>query len=207
MKQRGNSRFQRARRSLQTRKLVVVAAEGAVTERTYLETVIDCFRSQKKKVSGVDAAISFRYVGKGNNCAPIKRLNALKKVISTDNIDDNYSAWLLCDLDEWGADQFAVVQKWVDEKPDRNHWILSSPNFEYWLSLHFAGAEESRIFFSRYSKRIRKTDFNYEQIISACKRARSSFSGAASLLEQKGSGMFMLVEHIAEILGLEEDFK
>ena len=151
--------------------------------------------------------ITLKMLRPNNHSSPSGRLKTLKREIATSRIDANDTAWFICDRDDWNREQFLCVQAWVDSNPAQNRWILSSPNFEYWLKLHFDSSADAKIFFDRYDKHVKPTDFSYDQIVRACKKARTLRAHASSLFEQDGTEMFLFVEFLAEKFKLEDDFK
>lgn len=206
MNKRRNPRFIRPSRRLALKKLVLVATEGAITERQYIDIVRSLFQSERRQKTTENLNVSVAVVKHRDQSSPRSLLQRLRREIEDNKLDENYSAWLICDRDQWTREQFQEIQKWVDKDPDRNHWILSAPNFEYWLSLHFDNKDDCRTFFERYDKKLQTSDFSYEQIVSANKKARQKFQNNGDLLEHDGSQMFQLIEFLAKEYGLERDF-
>lgn len=206
MNKRKNQRFVRKSRGLTLKKLVIVITEGAVTERQYIGIVNKHFQSERQRRSSEKPNVSVTIVPHGDKSSPNHLLRRLRKEISENNLDDNYSAWLICDRDQWTSEQFKEVQDWVEKDPDRNHWVLSAPKFEHWLSLHFENQEDDKLFFARFKKSVQPSDFCYEQIRSACKKARQSYQNNADLFVHDGSQMFQFIEFLAKEYGLESDF-
>ena len=202
MNKKGKTRLYRQSRRLSARNLIIVSTEGAVTEKTYIDAIRLCFQREIERRTGKKATVCLKVVVLRNQSSPKNRLRALKREIDDTRIDDNFTAWLICDRDEWTPKQFEEIRKWVEKDPDRNHWILSSPNFEYWLKLHFKGADEAKFFFARYDKRLSSSAFTYDQIMQACQSARDAYSHRSSLFEQDGSEMFKFVEFLASRFGL-----
>lgn len=134
-------------------------------------------------------------------------MKTLKREIAANRIDANDTAWFICDRDDWSREQFRSAQEWVDSNPAQNRWILSSPNFEYWLKLHFDTSADAKAFFERYDKHVKPTDFSYAQIVRACKKARALRAHASSLFEQDGTEMYLFVEFLATKFELDADFK
>ena len=206
MGKRVKRRLTRPSRKLQTRDLIIVATEGAITEKSYIEVVYKCFQAESEKRRGVKPKICIQFSSLKNQSSPKRRLSSLKKKIEESRIDDNYTAWLIFDRDAWARDQFQEVERWVESDRIRNHWILNSPNFEYWLKLHFNSQTKAKEFFERYDKRVKSTDFSYAQIVEASKKARESTLHISSLLEQDGSEMYKFVEFLAKQLNLDSGF-
>lgn len=200
------SRFVRPPRQRALAKLVLVAAEGAVTERQYIEVIKSRFQKERLQRGLGNPEVRVHVIRHGDRSAPNRLLEVLRDEIKSNDQDDNYSAWLICDRDQWTPEQFQKVQEWVDKDSKRNRWVLNAPNFEYWLSLHFKNSDEWRRYSKRYAKRIQPSDFSYEQIISAAKKARLKFQNVPDLLEHDGSQMFQFVEYLAREYGLEKDF-
>ena len=199
--------FTRRSLRLQTREFVLIATEGAVTEKEYIDAVVACFQQKAKERFGKNVVVSRKYVSSNHRSVPTARLRALKREASLNRIDDNYTAWLICDLDQWNSEQFHEIKTWEEKNKARNHWILNSPNFEFWLSLHFKNTAEFQKYVKRNGKRVGTNDFTYEDIVKACSRARSSYPRDSSLFEQDGSRMFLFIEYLAKFFGLEADFQ
>ena len=202
-----NARFIRNPRKRSTNELIIVATEGAVTERDYIVALYQTFQKKQEIRSKERIMITLKMLRPNNHSSPSGRLKTLKREIATSRIDANDTAWFICDRDDWNREQFLCVQAWVDSNPAQNRWILSSPNFEYWLKLHFDSSADAKIFFDRYDKHVKPTDFSYDQIVRACKKARTLRAHASSLFEQDGTEMFLFVEFLAEKFKLEDDFK
>jgi len=75
---------------------------------------------------------------------------------------------------------------------------LSNPRIEYWFELHFQNDSEKQIFDKGYKKKIKETDFTFEQIVLACKRARGKKQNLIDLYTQKGSLMYEIVEYVGK---------
>ncbi len=184
------------------RKVILVITEGAVTERRYIDIVVDLLKDESLKQAKEKSGVKVVVIKHGDKSSPNYLLRCLCEEIG-ETLDDNYSAWLICDRDQWTREQFDKVLKWVNKDPQKNHWILSAPNFEYWLSLHFNSSDDWRQYLKNYDKRIRPSDFSLRQIVTASQEARRQFQNNSDLFEHNGSEMFEFIEYLASEYGLD----
>ena len=175
-----NARFVRNPRKRPTNELIIVATEGAVTEKDYIAVLYQTFQREREIRSKERVMLAVKILGPNNQSSPNGRLKTLKREIAANRIDANDTAWFICDRDDWSREQFRSAQEWVDSNPAQNRWILSSPNFEYWLKLHFDTSADAKAFFEHYDKHVKPTDFSYAQIVRACKKARALRAHASS---------------------------
>ncbi len=195
----------------QLKRLIIVCPEGAETERSYVLAIKDVFQQEARRRFGQTKQVPLEFTRKNNSSAPAHRLKQLRQ--ETQRVTDgNYSAWLICDRDRWEEKAFQDIQKWVDKNSDKHNWVLNSPNFEYWLELHFEdtplGRKEKTQFFNKYKKKIKTTDFSYSQIVLAYNRAKQRYGFSdGNLLETDGSEMFRFIKFLANEFGLGDDFK
>lgn len=195
--------FLRPVRQRDLKEVIFIAWEGAKTEESYADAIKTLFQQEAVQRTGNANVVLIPNINKGNKSAPLQRLRLLKKYIKElpDKGDSNYSAWLVCDLDQWSSEHFKEVQTWVGSSP-KHHWILSSPNFEYWLDLHFDntpnGRRKLREFHEKYDKKVRRGDFSYEQVVTAYRAAKRQYETNSDLTRHKGSQMFLLIKYLAE---------
>ncbi|MEZ4812140.1 MAG: RloB family protein [Caldisericia bacterium] len=122
---RDSSRIQKKR---PLRKVLIIQTEG-LTEFSYFKG----FKSNEIRVFDIKI-----YKGKGGGANKI--LEELENHISENyqSIDENfYSCWIVIDTDKKGKGDvcFQKINTW--NKKDNNNLILTNPEFEYWLLLHF----------------------------------------------------------------------
>lgn len=131
-------RFERRVAFRFTKKLFLIASEGAETEPSYFEEF-------KLRVSR-DSIIRVKLVANPNHkshpIAVLKRLAAAAKEMGTKPGDE---LWLVIDRDAWSEPDLNTVC--VAAKKNGFHVALSNPCFELWLYLHL---KENRNFIDRH---------------------------------------------------------
>lgn len=191
--------------------VVLIAPEGVKTEMTYLQAVVSIFQGTALDRFQKRIDVSLVRTPPNNQSSPLHRHEELKRLIQG-CASKNYTAWQVCDRDEWNIEEFEIIGKWVAKDEKRRNLILSAPKFEYWLSLHFdkttsEGRKALKKFDLDNHKEIRKSDFTYHQIVFATQNARKLYARRHDLYKSDGSQMFLLIEHLAALYGLESDFK
>ncbi len=131
-------RFERRVGFRLTKKLFLIASEGAETEPCYFEEL-------KLRVSR-DSIIRLKWVAnpkhKSHPKAVLKRLRAAAKDEGTKLGDE---LWLIIDRDAWNEADLDEVCN--DAKKHGFHVALSNPCFELWLYLHH---QDNRHFIDRH---------------------------------------------------------
>lgn len=131
-------RFERRIGFRLTKKLFLIASEGAETEPCYFDEL-------KLRVSR-DSIIRLKLVAnpkhKSHPKAVLKRLDAAAKSEGTKLGDE---LWLVIDRDAWNENDLNEV--YTDAKKLGFHIALSNPCFELWLYLHL---ENNRHFIDRH---------------------------------------------------------
>jgi len=117
----------RGRPHLRDTSLIVIATEGACTEKQYFE-MFRHHRVQVKVLHTDDCKSAPEYV--------IERLKEYKRDFELGRDDE---LWLMVDVDSWGATKLAdVAMQAVKAKFDL---AVSNPCFELWLLLHHVDAD------------------------------------------------------------------
>lgn len=116
-------------------RLVVIATEGAVTEKAYFEGLVsaDGYPNSKVHVEVLET-----HAGHSAPHKVIARLNAFRRAYRLDHEDQ---LWLVIDKDRWPDAQLAVVAQQSHQKGYR--LALSNPCFELWLWLHWNHPEQT----------------------------------------------------------------
>ncbi|WP_417286729.1 RloB family protein [Corynebacterium variabile] len=124
------SRQPRARKTKtrQVRKIFIIVVEGE-TEKEYFSSSV--FKNSKVKI--------IPELGKSSNPEGLissinEKIEELKQDLTLQGGDP---AWLVLDDDNRPAKEREQLFKWKDEHRSRNI-AFTSPQFEYWLILHFA---------------------------------------------------------------------
>ncbi len=153
------------------RRVIHIAAEGTKTEPEYFRRLnqlqdVARFIMVKKKTSG---------------SSPIGMLNAMKKYVQSKEIGSLDEVWLVVDRDSWPEENLNQLYQWTQAAEQRG-LVLSNPNFEYWLLLHFEDAvssltgprctERLKKHLPKYDKGLPRGKIGLSQIQDAIKRAR-----------------------------------
>ncbi len=110
-----------------TKKLYVIATEGARTEKIYF----DEFKPPK------DASIRIKVLPNTNHkTRPKEVLNRLTQHAKKTALNKDDELWLVIDRDSWEEAELQEVAKGVSERGFK--LALSNPCFELWLYLHMA---------------------------------------------------------------------
>ncbi len=110
---------------LRDTRLIIIAAEGRVTEGQYFEM----FRSTRVQVRVLPA-------GNDDRSAPeyvLQRLRAFRDEYSLAGDDE---LWLMLDVDRWGDGKLASIAREAQATGFR--LAISHPCFESWLLFHFS---------------------------------------------------------------------
>ena len=126
-------------------KLIVIASEGANTERIYFEAMAspEYFRNPRVKVEVVGRA--------DTASSPTHVLSSLDRFRQEYGLllDDDDELWLVVDRDRWTPAELSSVASLCSQKCYL--LALSNPSFEFWLLLHiksyddYTPAEKERI--------------------------------------------------------------
>lgn len=113
-------------------RLIVIATEGELTEKTYFQGVAKKFRN-----SGVHVEILSNSNGMSD---PAHRLDELNKFKRSYKINKDDELWLVCDVDRWGPRKLSTVNTLCRQKG--YHLSVSNPCFELWLLIHHVTLNE-----------------------------------------------------------------
>lgn len=105
-------------------RLVIIAAEGRLTERQYFSM----FRSTRVQVKVLSADDE-------NRSAPEYVLERLRRFRADYQLGEGDSLWLVLDVDRWGSAKLAAVAR--EAKSVGFGLAISNPCFEVWLLYHF----------------------------------------------------------------------
>ena len=210
MKQYNAQAFTRRSKNIPLNPALYLATEGTKTEITYVQLVKEIFKKESVRLFKKRIDVNIVKTTKNTHSSPSNRLRELKRAVQASQ-GAEYSAWLVCDRDEWRQDQFDEIRRWVDSDLKRNRWILNAPRFEFWLKLHFdestpEGKSALKKFHLDDHKVIRENDITYQQVVMATQKARRLYERENDLFAGNGSNMFLLIEFLAKAYGLEKDF-
>ena len=170
-----------------------ISAEGT-TEKDYFQMSV---------FSG--AAVSVKFV---KDIHPSRRdprsvLKRLKKALR-DGFRKEDVAWLVVDVDDWGAEALDKLSAWAKED-QRYHLAVSNPKFELFLVMHFGKGKgcttservdaELKKYLPTYNKRLSPSQFSLLQVEGAVKNAYSKRRGCVAAIPDAGmTDVHQLVE-------------
>lgn len=119
-------RFARKENVRPSRRLFIIATEGAKTESIYFD-----------EFSNMYTNVQVKCLGRGTHkSAPKHVLERIQKKIAAKELEKGDEAWLLVDKDEWTESALKRLHNW-SEQQENYGLAVSNPMFEYWLLLHF----------------------------------------------------------------------
>lgn len=164
--------FSRKIEKIPQRKLFVIAAEGAKTERQYFSIF-----SKSKKY-----AVCIKFLPKKHRSDPINVLKVMEKYIKEEELRPTDEAWLVVDKDRFLDSPFQKLCDWANSSSNFG-FALSNPKFEYWLLLHFEEGkkikslkecnERLKKHLPHYDKTIKAQDFTSDMINMAISHAKN----------------------------------
>lgn len=173
-----------------------VSAEGS-TERDYLGMAV--FKK---------APVSVRFP---KNTHPSRRnpsavLKRFEKALRESDFRAGDEAWIVVDVDEWGATEFAELLAW-ESSDSRHHLAVSNPKFELFLVLHFEKGggcttpekvdAALKRHWHRYAKRVPPTRFAVGQVRDAVERAKTKRASCKAALPAPGmTDAYQLAERL-----------
>ncbi|NET74278.1 MAG: RloB domain-containing protein [Sphaerospermopsis sp. SIO1G2] len=162
---------QRSRPSRSYRKLIIIAAEGTVTEPQYF----DMFNDQQ-------TTVRIEHVKASTASAPANVLKRARAKLAKESLNKHDRIWLVVDRDDWPEAQLKECLKWVNEHPEQRGLALSNPCFELWLLLHLDDAagrsthaqirQALKNHLPNYNKTIDSTKFSKQTVLNAIDRAK-----------------------------------
>lgn len=120
---------------LRDAKLIIIAAEGAKTEKRYFTDLVvdERYRNPKIHVEILDRL-------QAEHSAPEHVIRKLDEFRQTYSLNEQDELWLVIDLDRWGSAKLSDISTQCIQKG----YLLavSNPGFEIWLLLHVASLDE-----------------------------------------------------------------
>ena len=188
--------FQRPLGERRYKKLFVISVEGSKTEPQYFAIfnqpqsiiLVKCLKRPSTESS------------------PIQVLKRMEGYLRKESLRKTDEAWIVVDKDDWMEDQLRELLQWA-KKSENHGFALSTPNFEYWLLLHFedgkgvANSQECLTRLKRhllnYKKDIDSKKITLELIAKAVARAKQRDTSRSYDLPQIWStSVYKLVEKI-----------
>ena len=106
------------------KRIIVIAAEGEVTEPQYF--------SHLNSMSQSTVIVMVPNLGNGSD--PKSVLKRMEKYLRENPLEENDEAWIVLDQDDWPEDKLKQVEEWTNKS--NRHFALSIRRFEDWLRLH-----------------------------------------------------------------------
>ena len=127
----------RTTRSFRDTRLIVIATEGAVTEKQYFAM----FRNSRVQVRVLPTERDPQSPKAGYSAPKhvLRRLSEYKKEFELGRDDQ---LWLMIDVDRWPVAQLAEVAQGALQKSCQ--LAVSNPAFELWLHMHHADVDPDR---------------------------------------------------------------
>ena len=127
---------ERTRRTgLRDTRLIVIATEGACTEKQYFEAIIREFNDSRLHIH-----LLVRSETESGSSDPEQILTQLDAFRDKYSLQDDDQLWIVCDVDRWGEKKLGEVAMLCNQK--RYSFAVSNPCFELWLLLHLVDVAE-----------------------------------------------------------------
>lgn len=122
--------FRRTRRILPYVKCVLASTEGCVTEPQYLYLLQRTLLENK---------VQFNLLFEKGRGDPGHVLKRMEERLDKTALRAGDEAWLVIDRDRWTDEQLRPLVEWAGASSStiRRRLVVSNPNFELWLLLHF----------------------------------------------------------------------
>jgi len=122
--------FKRARRQHDYVRRILVSTEGSVTEPQYLFLFERAFLANR---------VRFDILSETGRGDPGHVLDRMQSRLDRTALRRGDEAWLVVDKDRWTDEQLRPLTEWAaGPSPGvRRRLLVSNPNFELWLLLHF----------------------------------------------------------------------
>ena len=147
------------------KRVIVIAAEGMVTEPEYFKRL-----NSMSQTTVVDMVPNW-----GNGSDPQSVLKRMQKYLKENPLSNGDEAWIVLDRDDWPEDKLESIVAW-EQKDRRYHFALSQRRFEDWLKLHVSGDREAERKFQKTlsgeDKHIPEEFVTKERVFAAVERAK-----------------------------------
>lgn len=121
----------RRREGLHRKRVLVIAAEGEVTEPQY-------FQRLNSMSSG---SIFYVIENWGNGSDPRHVLERMKHYLKKNPVSAEDEAWIVIDQDKWPEDALRTIRNWAEATGQ--FYAISIRKFEDWLRLHVQGEPDA----------------------------------------------------------------
>lgn len=131
---------------LRDTSLVVIATEGAKTEKQYFES--DLFRNSRVQVKVIETL--------DNRSAPNHVFSRMKDFAKETQLENDDQLWLVVDKDRWTEHSLREICSKSLNRKIQIQVAVSNPCFELWLYLHHAKWVDGRVSSDRMKDALRK---------------------------------------------------
>lgn len=119
--------FGKKRTDCRKKRVIVIAAEGEVTEPEYFQRL-----NSMSKTTHFHVVANF-----GNGSSPRAILTRMEAYLKNTPLDKDDEAWIVLDRDDWPDKEIESIKNWTKKSKDGNyHLAVSDRRFENWLQLH-----------------------------------------------------------------------
>lgn len=119
--------FGKKRTVCHPKRVIVIAAEGEITEPEYFQHL-----NSMSKTAYFDVVENF-----GNGSSPRAVLARMEAHLKDFSLGEDGEAWIVLDRDKWPNEAIESIRKWTQtNKAGKYHFAVSERRFEDWLKLH-----------------------------------------------------------------------
>jgi len=186
---------------LRDTRLIIIASEGAVTEKKYFESSL--FHSRRIQVKVLET--------EGGHSSPESVLNRLRAFKKEFQLSSSDRLWLAIDRDRWKEKNLHIIS--ANSRKMGAGLAVSNPCFELWLYLHFEEwaegcvssgeiEKELRALLGSYNKSAPPIELLSGKIGDASRRAEEmDLNQSLRWPENPGSHVYRLVKEINNLSG------
>lgn len=150
------------------KRVIVIAAEGEVTEPEYFQHL-----NSMSNTVHFDVVANF-----GNGSSPRAVLARMKNYLKASPLGKYDEAWIVLDRDDWPEEEIENIRKWTQtNKAGKYHFAVSERRFEDWLKLHVeddvAAQKKYRSMLCGQEKHILDKFVTKERVLHAIRKAKA----------------------------------
>lgn len=172
----GKWKFSKKPPKRQPKRVIVIAAEGRVTENEYFNCLNRIWETNVFTI----------VKNAGNQSSPHAVLKRMKNYLDEYPLRKNDEAWIVIDRDDWKEENIENIRKWTQEnKEGKYHLAISERRFEDWLKLHVEGDKTAKKQYrptsDKKDKHIPDGFVTKERVLKATERAKELYSTPKSV--------------------------
>ena len=162
--------FRKKRTVCPLKRVIVIAAEGEVTEPEYFQHL-----NSMSKTAHFDVVANF-----GNGSSPRAVLARMEAYLKDFSLGEDGEAWIVLDRDKWPDEAIESIRKWTQKnKEGKYHFAVSERRFENWLKLHVEGdaaaQKEYHSMLCGQEKHILDGFVTKERVLHAMRKAKARY--------------------------------